>query len=474
MTSPKSEMILITGSTGYVGSRLIQALANSKYSLVCTARNPDYIKNILPKNAISKRVDFTEVDTLADAFKDCHTAFYLMHSLGDKKGFEEKEALIARHFINAAKQSGVQRIIYLGGLFDEDTLKHSPHMRSRKNVGDILRSTPIPVIELRASVILGAGSTSFELIRSLVERLPIMVTPRWVSVKAQPIYIDDVISYLLQSIKLPLSSSEIIEIGGADVVSYQTIMQGYAQIRGLKRLMIPVPFLTPYISSLWLGLITPVYARVGRKLIDSITSESIITKKKGGKKFDIHPLGYYKSISKCLKSEDSNIKLMSWSYALSTSIKTPQQMGLRYRNRLIDIHKIDCPKSLKNPFKAVEEIGGKNGWYYLNFLWRLRGFIDLLVGGIGLRRGRRHPQDLAVGDTLDWWRVERCQPGQHLRLKAEMKLPGRAWLDFELITENNKKVIQQTVIFDPLGLSGLIYWYSLKPIHWILFRGMLN
>lgn len=466
--------ILITGSTGYIGSRLIQMLGTTDHQLICTARNPSYIQDKLPKNASAVQADFNSGDNLESVFRDCEVAFFLMHSLGENKGFEEKESAIAHHFVTASKHAGIKRIIYLGGLIDESEESHSPHMRSRKAVGDILRLSDISVIEFRASVILGPGSTSFELIRALVERLPAMVTPKWVRVRAQPIYIDDVIAYLTQAIGITITSSKTIEIGGADIVSYQAIMQHYAKVRRLHRLMIPVPFLTPYLSSLWLGLVTPVYARVGRKLIDSITSESIVKNADESKLFNIYPLGCYEAISACLKKEDSEITQTKWSYALSTSIRDSDETSLRYGNRIVDVYKIKVPDHIKEPFKAIEEIGGENGWYHLNFLWKLRGFIDLLFGGIGLRRGRTHQTKISEGDTIDWWRVESYKPGEQLRLKAEMKLPGRAWLDFELITEHNNRFIQQTVIFDPLGLFGLLYWYALVPIHWILFKGMLK
>ena len=466
--------ILITGSTGYVGSRLIQNLKTSTHELICTARTPEYILDRLPKNAIAKKADFNDDKDHSTLFKDCDVAFFLIHSLGEKEGFEAMEAKIARNFVKAAAKSSIQKIIYLGGLIDESIEDQSPHMRSRKVVGDILRQSNIPVFEFRASVILGPGSTSFELIRALVERLPVMVTPKWVKVNAQPIYIENVIDYLTQAINDTGKKSKIIEIGGTDIVSYKTIMDDYAKIRHLKRFMIPIPFLTPYLSSLWLGLVTPVYARVGRKLIDSIKSESIVKHPQEALTYNIQPLGCYDAILACLEKEDQETLQTSWAQAQSSSINAKNESIHRFGNRIIDSYKIKVPITQKNPFKAVEKIGGETGWYYLNGLWKLRGYIDLLVGGIGLRRGRRDQNTLIEGDILDWWRVERFQTGKKLVLKAEMKLPGRAWLEFELITLNKDRYIQQTVIFDPLGLFGLAYWYSLLPLHIILFKGMLK
>ena len=301
-----------------------------------------------------------------------------------------------------------------------------------------------------------------------------MVTPKWVIVKAQPIYVGDVIDYLMESITISLLSSIIVEIGGKDIVSYKDIMEDYASARGLKRYMIPILFLTPYLSSLWLGLITPVYARVGRKLIASITESSIILDVKLSSIFSISPLGLKASIRQSLISEDSTIQHLRWSDALSTSINELDSKNVRYGNRILDVYRIQIPESVGFPFRAVERIGGDTGWYFFNSLWKLRGWIDLFVGGVGMRRGRRDPENILVGDVIDWWRVEAYCPGKQLRLKAEMKLPGRAWLDFELIEDRNCRFLQQTVVYDPLGLFGILYWYSLLPIHWILFKGMLR
>jgi len=465
--------ILITGSSGYIGSRIIKRLEHSPYQLTCTARKPSFIEHFLPANATAVLADFSKpVDP--SIFDQCDTAFFLMHSLGEPSKFEEMEAKVATHFIEAAQKSRVKKIIYLGGLLDEQEQEHSPHMKSRKNVGEILRSSPIPVLEFRASVILGSGSTSFELIRALVERLPIMITPKWVRMVAQPIYIGDVLNYLVEALELNLKQSMIIEIGGAEVVTYQQIMKDYAQVRHLKRFMIPIPLLTPYLSSLWLGLVTPIYARVGRKLIDSITSASIVTSPHSPDLFSIKPLGCKEAIEKCMEEESKEIEGTSWANPQSSSINIIDDFSMRYGNRIIDTYKIEVPQHLKKPFAPIETIGGDTGWYFLNFLWKIRGYIDLLCGGIGLRRGRSHPTKIQVGDILDWWRVESYEPGKRLRLKAEMKLPGRAWLDFELIEKSQRRYIQQTVIYDPLGLFGLIYWYTLLPIHYFLFNGMLK
>lgn len=465
--------VFITGSTGYVGSRLIQALETSRHQLFCVARRPDYLASRLPQNAVAVQADFSRSELSLDLVEPCSVAFFLMHSLGEGQDFEAMEARVAQNFVATCKRLGVQKIIYLGGLFDDTVVDQSPHMRSRKRVGDILRESGIVVLEFRASVIIGPGSTSFELIRALVERLPVMVTPKWVRVKAQPIFIQDVISYLVQAIDLSVDRSAVIEIGGQDVLSYQGIMDNYARVRGLRRLMIPIPFLTPYLSSLWLGLVTPVYARVGRKLIDSITSESIVRSLDYLDRFDVEPKGCEAAIQASLDLEDTELVVNKWSTAVSSSVSDRDETTVRYYNRIVEVYKRPVLPTVIDPFRSVEEIGGENGWYW-NFLWQLRGFIDLLCGGIGLRRGRVHPRQIAVGDALDWWRVEAYEPGKRLLLRAEMRLPGRAWLEFELQDEAGSATLFQTVIYDPLGVWGLLYWYMLLPIHRLLFRGMIT
>lgn len=465
--------LLITGSSGYVGSRLIRALANTHYSLVCVSRNRKYLENRLPKNAKAVEADFSNDSNFPSVFSGCETAFFLIHSLSEKHEFEDIEAKTAKRFLKACEENGIKKIIYLGGLVNDKQVNLSPHMRSRVNVGKILRSGSIPCYEFRASVILGPGSTSFELIRALVERLPVMITPKWVRVKAQPIFIDTVINYLVSALNYDSKTSEVFEIGGKDTVTYKTIMDTYAKSRQLKRLMIPVPFLTPRLSSLWLGLVTPVYARVGRKLIDSITEESVVKNKRAETIFKVTPLPLEDAIKHCLKQEDADFLLARWSDPVSSSIQFNTDKKQVFGNRIIDTYSIEISKNSTEPFKAVETIGGKTGWYGYEFLWQLRGWIDLLCGGIGLRRGRPN-RTLQTGDALDWWRVESFELGKRLRLKAEMKLPGRAWLDFELLDKHTHYELKQTVIFDPMGLWGLVYWYSLLPFHYIIFNGMLK
>jgi len=351
----------------------------------------------------------------------------------------------------------------------------SKHLQSRHETGEALRSSGVPVVEFRASIILGSGSLSFEMIRALVERLPAMICPSWVRVMAQPIHIEDVIRYLMAGIHLPAGQEQIYEIGGRDTVSYQEIMEEYARQRGLKRTMIPVPVLTPYISSLWLGLTTPLYARVGRKLILSIKNPTVVRDARALSVFDIRPAGLEESIRRARGNEDNRFATTRWSDATSSTGRQRSWGGTKFGSRLVDTRSIKVDRVLPGAaFAPIRRIGGQTGWYYGDWLWRVRGFLDLLVGGAGMRRGRRNPEDLVVGDTLDFWRVEGYEPNRRLLLVAEMKLPGRAWLEFEVKPSGTGSVIHQTAVFDPVGLSGLVYWYGIYPLHRRVFRGMLK
>jgi len=338
-----------------------------------------------------------------------------------------------------------------------------------------LRASGVPVIEFRASIIIGSGSLSFEMIRALVERLPVMVMPRWVRVMAQPLAVTDVLAYLLAALTIEISGSLTIEIGGPDRVSYGELMREYARQRGLRRLMIPVPFLTPHLSSLWLGLVTPLYARVGRKLVDSLRHPTVVRDDSARRLFPIQPLGVREAIARALRNEDSSFAQTRWSDAVSAATSAPRQWGgTRFGNRLVDSRSARVAATPATVFATVESIGGQKGWHYANWLWIVRGWIDLALGGVGMRRGRRDPQRLQVGDTLDCWRVELIKPGQRLRLAAEMKLPGRAWLDFEMQPDGDGARLRQTAMFDPVGLWGLAYWYGVWPLHQVVFAGMLR
>jgi uncharacterized protein YbjT (DUF2867 family) len=468
------ESVLLTGATGYVGGRLLPALEAAGFRVRCLARRPDFMASRVRPNTEVARGDLLDPSSLGPAFAGVHTAYYLVHSLGSKEDFERKDREAATNFGAAAREAGVKRIVYLGGL-GQGHERLSPHLRSRHETGDALRASGVPVVEFRAAVILGSGSLSFELIRALVERLPAMITPRWVQVKTQPIAIEDVVAYLLAALDLPPGQGGIFEVGGADQVSYGEIMLEYARQRGLRRLLIPVPFLTPRLSSLWLGLTTPVYARVGRKLIESVRNPTVVCDPSARTVFPIRPLGFRKSIERAMVNEDREFAATRWLEALSSAGAVRSWAGVRLGSRLVDSREARVAASPAAAFAPIRRIGGRNGWYCADWLWKIRGFLDLLAGGVGSRRGRRDPEDLVVGDALDFWRVEAFEPNRRLRLAAEMRLPGRAWLEFEVREgEHGGAIIRQTAVFDPAGLLGLAYWYGVYPLHSLVFAGMLR
>jgi tryptophan-rich sensory protein/uncharacterized protein YbjT (DUF2867 family) len=465
--------ILVTGGTGYVGGRLIPLLEQRGHCVRCLARRLEFLKSRVSSKTEIVEGDVLLIESLRTALDGIDTAYYLVHSMGTGKDFEDDDRLAARNFAKAARECGVRRIIYLGGLGDEQQ-KLSQHLRSRQEVGQILRESGAEVIEFRASIVIGSGSVSFELIRSLVQKLPVMICPKWVSTPAQPIAIEDLLHYLLAAIALPPGPSDIFEIGGPDQVSYGGIMQEYARQRGLKRWMISVPFLSPRLSSLWLGMVTPVYARIGRKLVESLRNPTVVTNRRALETFSIRPRGLRDAIARALVNEDRELAATRWSDALSSSGRPKHWGGVRFGTRFVDSREIETSVPVECAFAPIERIGGQTGWYYGNWLWRVRGWLDLLVGGVGLRRGRRDLVELQVGDAVDCWRVEAFEPNRRLRLAAEMKLPGRAWLEFEVTPTPTGSRIRQTAEFDPVGLTGLAYWYSIYPLHELVFGGMLS
>ena len=465
--------ILLTGATGYVGGRLLPLFEQRGLRVRCLSRRPDSLRSRVGAATEVVAGDVLDRVSLDAAMRGVDTAYYLVHSMGATGDFEREDREAANTFAEAARTAGVRRIVYLGGLGDASH-QLSKHLRSRQETGQRLRATGVPVIEFRASIVIGSSSLSFELIRALVERLPIMICPKWVRVLAQPIAIEDLLQYLVEALELPDGMSQVFEIGGPDQVSYGDIMREYARQRGLRRLMIPVPVLTPRLSSLWLGLVTPVYARIGRKLVESLRNPTLVTNHDADGAFSVRPRGLRAAIERALGNEDRELARTRWSDALSSAGRTPRWGGTRFGTRLVDSRTVVVPLPPEAAFAPIQRIGGGTGWYYAKWLWRLRGFLDLLVGGVGVRRGRRDPLQLGVGDALDFWRVEQIEPGRLLRLKAEMKLPGRAWLEFEVTGDQDQSTIRQTALFDPVGLTGLLYWYAVYPLHQFVFAGMLR
>lgn len=463
--------VLLTGATGYIGGRLLPRLEARGVRVRCLARTPANLRSRVAEGTEVVQGDLLDAASLAEAFEGVDDAYYLVHSMATAEDFERRERESAANFAHAAREAGVKRIIYLGGLGDSKDL--SAHLASRQRVGEILRSSGIPTIEFRASIIIGSGSLSFEMVRALVEKLPVMIAPRWVQSKAQPLAIEDVLDYLVAALDIDLPESEIVEIGGSKVVSYRDLMLAYARQRDLGRKIIPVPVLTPRLSSLWLGLVTPVYARVGRHLVDSLRHDTVVTSNRAADLFDIEPRSADQAIARALANEDREYAMTRWSDALSSSGAATSYGGESFGSRIVDSRSLRVRTSTERAFEPISRIGGSAGWYYGNALWRIRGLLDLLVGGPGLRRGRRHASLVYPGDTIDFWRVEEYEPGRLLRLTAEMRLPGRAWLQFEVEPVEGGARIRQTAIFDPVGIFGKIYWYALYAVHQIVFRKML-
>jgi uncharacterized protein YbjT (DUF2867 family) len=466
--------ILLTGATGYVGGRLRERLEREGAALRCLARNPDHLHGrVLPTTRVV-RGDVLDPGSLEQAMEGVRVAFYLVHSLASGEGFEEEEARGAENFARAARQAEVERIVYLGGLGHGEQL--SAHLRSRHRVGEILRASGVPTLELRAGVVIGSGSLSFEMIRALVRKLPVMVVPRWTRIETQPIGVEDIVDYLLRAVVVPLEESSVVEVGARDALSYRELMAEVARQRGLRRLMVPVPVLSPRLSSLWLGLVTPVYARVGRRLIDGLRNETVVRDPEPAHRlFGIEPMSSAEAVRRALAKEEREVVQTTWADAVSSVGSRPGFAGRRFRSRIVDSRSVRLRVSPEEAMAPVMRIGGDEGWYYGDWLWRIRGWLDLLAGGAGLRRGRRDPRDLHPGDALDFWRVEEVEPARLLRLRAEMKLPGRAWLQFEARPlDGGRSELRQTALFDPVGLGGLLYWYALWPVHAFVFRGMLR
>jgi uncharacterized protein YbjT (DUF2867 family) len=467
-----SGLILLTGASGYVGGRLLKTLEDQGRPLRCMVRHPAHLAARVAAGTEVVAGDVLDPRCLPPALAGVHTAYYLIHSMASSSDYDRHDRQGAEAFARAAREAGVRRIVYLGGLGQGDRL--SKHLASRQEVGRILRESGVPTVELRASIVIGSGSLSFDLIRALVEKLPAMITPSWVDTPTQPIGIEDLLAYLVAALDVPLERSVVYEIGGPDRVSYGDLMREYARQRGLRRVMLRVPVLTPRLSSLWLALVSPVYASVGRKLIDGMRNETVVRDDRALRDFPVRPRGIREVVARALRNEDREMAATRWSDALSSQRAPRDWGGVTFGSRQVDSRAAWVPVPTEAAFRPIARIGGATGWYYGDRLWRLRGLLDLAVGGPGLRRGRRDPSELRPGDTLDFWRVEAIEPGRLLRLAADMRLPGRAWLQFEVRAENGGSTIRQTALFDPVGLGGLLYWYGLWPLHRLVFAGMLR
>ncbi|HSH82696.1 MAG TPA: SDR family oxidoreductase [Herpetosiphonaceae bacterium] len=469
--------VLVTGVTGYVGGRLVPALLEAGYRVRVLVRDPRRVEG-RPWVARVEVVegDVLQPETLGPALAGVSVAYYLVHSMRAGSDFQRRDLDAAGNFSRAARDAGLERIIYLGGLGDPDT-DLSDHLRSRQQTGEALRTYGVPVTEFLAAIIVGTGSLSFEMIRDLTERLPVMICPRWVFTPVQPIGIRTVLEYLVAALETPESSGKVIEIGGADVLTYRAMMLEYARIRGLRRLLLPVPVLTPRLSSYWVHLVTPITADIGHALIEGLRNAVVVRDDTARRLFpQIEPLDYETAVRRALAKLNAGHVETAWSDALTSSqgdsrpVMLSSEAGMIVERRRRVVH---APPSAA--YRCFTRLGGKRGWLYWSWAWKLRGVLDRLVGGVGFRRGRRDPDDVRIGDALDFWRVEVVEPGRMMRLRAEMKVPGRAWLQMEAQPlESGKTYLIQTAFFAPKGLSGLLYWYLLYPIHGFIFSGLIR
>jgi uncharacterized protein YbjT (DUF2867 family) len=477
MPAPERQRVLVTGATGYVGGRLVPLLLERGYRVRVLARDRDRLEGRSWLDRVELVVgDVLDPATLPAALDGVDAAYYLIHSMGRSGNFGRRDLRAARHFAEAAMNQRVERIIYLGGLGKPGT-ELSEHLRSRQETGAALREAGVPVTEFRASILVGSGSVSFEMLRSLTERLPVMICPRWVYTRTQPIAIDDALNYLVAALESPESQGQIIEIGGRDVLTYRDMMLIYARLRGLYRFIIPVPLLTPRLSSYWVHLVTPIPSTIAQPLIKGLSVEVIVTDDRARRLFpQITPMDYETAVARALASLEASDVETSWSDALVSSqgdtrpfiFTTQDGMLIEQRQQVVD-----APPSIV--YAEFAGLGGRKGWLAWNQLWRLRGAADRIVGGVGFRRGRRHPIDLRVGDAVDFWRVEAVEADRLVRLRAEMKVPGRAWLQFQAETLGARRTrLIQTAYFAPKGLFGLLYWYLLYPIHGFIFSRLIR
>jgi len=470
--------ILLTGATGYIGKRLLPVLLEQGHEIICCIRD----KNRFPTEGIynHSNVSLFEIDFLKDinfseSIKEIDAAYYLIHSMSSNtKDFSLLEEIAANNFIKLVKQTSIKQIIYLGGITNEEKL--SKHLASRKRVEEILLTGGIPLTSIKAGIIVGSGSASFEIIRDLVEKLPVMITPKWLNTKHQPIAIRNILEYLAGVLLKPETFNNSYDVGGPDVLSYKEMLLQLAEVRGLKRFIYTVPVMTPRLSSYWLYFVTSTSYMLAINLVNSMKIEVVAKNNQLEKLLGIKPISYKKSIQLAFQKIEQNNVVSSWKDSLVSSYNDNsllQHISVPTNGCFSDKREKQILSNADQVFKNIWSIGGQCGWYYADWLWHVRGFIDKLFGGVGLRRGRTNKHEIFTGDTLDFWRVlVSDKKNKRLLLYAEMKLPGEAWLEFKITEKDGKNFLHQTATFRPKGLLGRLYWYSVLPFHYFVFEGM--
>lgn len=478
MTADASQLsapLLVTGSTGYIGGRLVPRLLDAGFDVRCLVRAPAKLEMRPWRHHPGVQViegDLQSVDDLAGAMHGCKVAYYLVHSMvAAGEAYRQADVELALNFARAAERAGVERIIYLGGL-GETGPDLSEHLSSRREVEAALASTGLPVTVLRAAMIIGSGSASFEIMRYLVEHLPVMITPRWVDTRCQPIAVRDALHYLVECVRVPETAGRTMDIGGPDIVTYRELMKEMAAARGLgRRRVVAVPVLTPRLSSLWIHLVTPVSHRIARPLAEGLRNEVICRDDTARQLMPHSPMGVRSAIDLALGRVEAGEVETYWADAGVVPGDPDWAGGTTYEDR----REVTVDADGQQTYEAVCRVGGGNGYYAADWLWRARGWIDRVVGGPGLRRGRRDPEQVRFGEALDFWRVTAARPAEHLALRAEMRLPGEALLEFRIEPRDSaRSALVQVARFKPRGLAGLLYWYAVLPLHHVVFNGMLR
>ena len=471
--------VLLTGANGYIGKRLLPLLIERGCEVVCAVRD----KNRFPRegsythpNVSALEIDFLADVAVSDGLKDIDAAYYLIHSMSDddSSSFEKLEKTAALNFVELIDQTSAKQIIYLGGITNETTL--SKHLASRKKVDEVLRTSRVPVTSLKAGIIVGSGSSSFEIVRDLVEKLPVMITPKWVDTRTQPIAIRNVLEYLTGVLLREDTYGDSYDVGGPDVMTYKEMLLQFAEVRGLKRYIFTVPVMTPKLSSYWLYFVTSTSYRLAVNLVNSMKVEVVAGSNDLNERLGISPMSYKDAVSSAFQKIAQNSVVSSWKDSLASSYKDNslrEHMEVPVNGCLVDERTVPITTDVDRVVDNIWSIGGSRGWYYTNWLWSIRGVIDKIFGGVGLRRGRTNVSTINAGDTLDFWRVLVAdKPNGRLLLYAEMKLPGEAWLEFKIVREDGRDYLKQAATFRPKGLLGRLYWYSVLPFHYFVFQGM--